>query len=165
MGLLMGADGMGAIVGSIGIASLSTIKHHGRFFLGGSAIGLVMCFGFALSNSFAMAMSVLALLGLGTAGFATMQATIVLLAARAEMRGRALGVISVAIGAAPIGTLIIGALADRVGAETAVLAFATVGLVSIALVTVLLPQLRGQIAADQDAATGEAARSATAKAS
>ncbi len=165
MGLLMGADGLGAIVGSIGIASLGSIRHHGRFYLGGSAVGLVMCFAFALSNSFAIAMPILVLLGLGMAGFGTMQATIVLLAARAEMRGRALGVISLAIGASPIGSLIIGALADRTGAETAVLVFATVGLVSIALVTVLLPQLRGQIAADQSADTGEAARSATARAS
>ena len=43
------------------------------------------------------------MLGLGTAGFGAMQATIILLVARDDMRGRGLGVITLAIGAGPIG--------------------------------------------------------------
>lgn len=159
MGLLMGADGLGAIVGSMTIASVATIKYHGRIFLGGSVVGLIMSIGFALSNSVAMALPILVLLGLGTAGFGTMQSTIVLLAAREEMRGRALGVISLAIGAGPIGALIIGALASLAGPELAIMMLSATGLLSIAVVSVLMPRLRGQIGAAQDAEPKEATQS------
>ena len=165
MGLLMGADGLGAIVGSMTIASMGAIKYHGRIFLGGSVVGLIMSIGFALSNSFATALPILVLLGLGTAGFGTMQATIVLLAAREEMRGRALGVISLAIGAGPIGALIIGALASLVGPEVAIMILSTTGLLSIALVTVLMPRLRGQIGASQEAGPPDTTQSAMRSAS
>ena len=160
MGLLMGADGLGAIVGSITIASVGTIKYHGRIFLGGSVIGLIMSIGFALSNSFSTALPILVLLGLGTAGFGTMQATIVLLAAREDMRGRTLGVISLAIGAGPIGALLIGALASAASPEVAIMILSTTGLLAIALVTVLMPRLRGQIGASQEEEPRDAAQSA-----
>ena len=160
MGLLMGADGLGAIVGSITIASVGTIKYHGRIFLGGSVIGLIMSIGFALSNSFSTALPILVLLGLGTAGFGTMQATIVLLAAREDMRGRTLGVISLAIGAGPIGALLIGALASAASPEVAIMILSTTGLLAIALVTVLMPRLRGQIGASQEEEPQDAAQSA-----
>jgi MFS family permease len=165
MGLLMGADGLGAIVGSMAIASVAAIKYHGRIFLGGSVIALIMSIGFALSNSFATALPILVLLGLGTAGFGTMQATIVLLAAREDMRGRALGIISLAIGAGPIGALIIGALATSAGPEVAITILSTTGLLAIALVTVLMPRLRGQIGVSQEAEPRDTARSAMQSAS
>lgn len=145
MGLLMGADGLGAIVGSITIASVANMKYHGRVYLFGSLIGLVMGFAFAMSQNYGAALVVLILLGLGTAGFGTMQATIVVLSAKEEMRGRALGVISLAIGAGPIGALIIGAIADVASPATAIMILSTVGLVTVGLVGIAMPQLRGQI--------------------
>ena len=145
MGLLMGADGLGAIVGSMTIASIGGMKYHGRVYLFGSLIGLVMGFAFAMSSNYGAALVMLILLGLGTAGFGTMQATIVVLAAKDEMRGRALGVISLAIGAGPIGALIIGAIADIASPETAIMILSTIGLVTVGLVGIAMPQLRGQI--------------------
>ena len=145
MGLLMGADGLGAIVGSMTIASVANMKYHGRVYLFGSLIGLVMGFAFAMSSNYGAALVMLILLGLGTAGFGTMQATIVVLAAKDEMRGRALGVISLAIGAGPIGALIIGAIADIASPETAIMILSTIGLVTVGLVGIAMPQLRGQI--------------------
>lgn len=145
MGLLMGADGLGAIAGSVTIASVGSMRHHGRVYLFGSLIGLVMSFGFAMSNHYGAALAVLVLLGLGTAGFGTMQATIVVLAASEEMRGRALGVISLAIGAGPIGALIIGTLADFTSPATAIMVMSAIGLVTVGLVGIVMPELRGQI--------------------
>jgi MFS family permease len=144
-GLLMGADGLGAIVGSMTIASIGNMKYHGRVYLYGSLVGLIMCFTFALTQNYAAALIVLILLGLGTAGFGTMQATIVVLSAKEEMRGRALGVISLAIGAGPIGALIIGAIADVASPETAIMIMTSIGFVTVGLVGILMPRLRGQI--------------------
>ena len=48
-----------------------------------------------------------------------MQATLIYLAAPAEMRSRMYGVLSVCIGSGPIGFLALGVLADLIGASTA----------------------------------------------
>ena len=144
-GLLMGADGLGAIVGSMTIASVANMRYHGRVYLIGSMAGLVMSFAFAMSHNYGPALVTLIFLGLGTAGFGTMQATIVVLSAKEEMRGRALGVISLAIGAGPIGALIIGAIADVASPAAAIMILTTIGFVTVGLVGIAMPQLRGQI--------------------
>jgi hypothetical protein len=74
----------------------------------------------------------LLLTGLAGAAFATLQATIVYLAAPAEMRSRALGVLSVCVGSGPIGFLWLGWLADRIGAADALLITAAAGLLALA---------------------------------
>jgi hypothetical protein len=75
----------------------------------------------------------LLLTGLGGAGFSTMQATLVYLAAPPEMRSRILGVLSVCIGVGPIGFVALGLLADAIGARWATTAMGSVGLLSLVL--------------------------------
>ena len=142
MGVLMGADGLGAIIGSIAIASFGQLRYHGRIYLGGSLIGLVLVLAFAASQWFAVSLPVLILLGLGTAGFGTMQSTIIVISASDDMRGRALGVISLAIGAGPIGALLIGAVAETTSPATGITIFGILGILSLSLVTLLMPELR-----------------------
>ena len=153
MGILMGADGLGAIIGSVAIASFGQLRYHGRVYLGGSLIGLVLVLAFAASQWFAVSLPVLILLGLGTAGFGTMQATIVVIASSDEMRGRALGVISLAIGAGPFGALLIGLLAEATSPATGIMVFAALGIVSLGVVSLLMPELRAPIG-QQDTETG-----------
>ena len=145
MGILMGADGLGAIIGSVSIASARQIRYHGRVYLVGSLIALTMVLVFAASRWFAVSLPVLVLLGLGTAGFGTMQYTIIVLAARDEMRGRTLGVISLAIGAGPIGALMIGALAEATTPATAVTILASLGLITVGTVGWLMAEIRGPV--------------------
>ena len=155
MGILMGADGLGAIIGSILIASAGRLRYHGRVYIGGSVIGLFMVFLFARSEWFAMSLPVLILLGLGTAGFGTMQATIVVISASEEMRGRALGLISLAIGAGPVGALMIGALAEQTSPASAIMILASLGLLSLTIVSIIMSEIRGPY--------GPASRLATAR--
>ena len=145
MGILMGADGLGAIIGSVSIASARQIKYHGRVYLAGSLIALTMVLIFAASRWFAVSLPVLVLLGLGTAGFGTMQSTIVVIASKEEMRGRALGVISLAIGAGPIGALMIGALAETTSPATAITIFAGLGLITVGTAGWLMAEIRGPV--------------------
>ena len=160
MGIMMGADGLGAIIGSISIASAGRLRHHGRVYLGGSLVGLVMVLMFAGSNVFALSMLILFLLGLGTAGFGTMQSTIVVIAASEDMRGRALGVISLAIGAGPIGALLIGAVAETTSPPMAIAMFAILGLITVGAVGILMPEIRAPIVQDADGTQSDAARPA-----
>lgn len=77
--------------------------------------------------------AVLVLTGIGSAGFSTMQATLVYLFSPPEMRSRILGVLSVCIGVGPIGFIGIGALANVLGANAATVAFGLAGLAVLGL--------------------------------
>ena len=61
----------------------------------------------------------LIVLGIGTAIFGTMQATLIMILSSEEVRGKVLGVITLIIGIGPLGTLSVGAVADIVNASFA----------------------------------------------
>ena len=157
MGLLLAFEGLGALTGSIAIASWSSLTHHGRVYLGGSMAGLVMLLVFSFSQWYGLSLMLMLMLGLGTAGFGAMQATIILLVARDDMRGRGLGVITLAIGAGPIGALMLGWMADEIGAPRAMTINAVLGLITVGLVGLLAPSLRGRMTSDSEAESAEAA--------
>ena len=94
---------------------------------------MVMLIVFALAPNSTIAGSALLFTGFGGAGFSTMQATLVYLAAPPEMRSRILGVLSVCIGTGPIGFVWLGLLADTIGAHWATAATGAIGLLAMAL--------------------------------
>jgi MFS family permease len=94
---------------------------------------MVMLVVFALVPSTGLACGALLLTGLGGAGFSTMQATLVYLAAPPEMRSRILGILSVCIGVGPIGFIALGLLADQIGAQWATTASGVAGLLCMAM--------------------------------
>ena len=149
MGLLLAVEGFGALIGSTLIASASNMTHHGRVYFGGSMLGLLMLLLFSFSEWYGASLSLMLILGLGTAGFGTMQATIILLVARDDMRGRGLGIITLAIGAGPIGALMIGAVAERMGAPIALTINAVLGIVTVGLTGALLSSLLGRMTPDE----------------
>jgi MFS family permease len=93
----------------------------------------------------------LLILGLGSSGFGAMQSTLVLLLAREQMRGRALGVLSLAIGAGPLGSLLIGAVASTIHPVFAVRMHALLGIIALAGILLLFPVIwdRTQVAGGQ----------------
>ena len=165
MGLLLAFEGLGALTGSIAIASASNLTHHGRVYLFGSLAGLTMLLLFSFSQWYGVSLALMLMLGLGTAGFGAMQATIILLVARDDMRGRGLGVITLAIGAGPIGGLMLGRTADAIGAPMAMTINAVLGLITVGLVGLLVPSLRGRMTSDSEAERAEAAATQPAPAS
>ena len=94
---------------------------------------------FSLSQWYGVSFAALLIMGVGVAGFAAMQMTIVMLVSVEEMRGRALGIVSLAIGISPFGALLIGALATAVGTANAVGAHAVAALVLLTLVVMIMP--------------------------
>jgi MFS family permease len=133
IGLLASMDGIGAFCGALLLALYLRPAWYARAYLGGVVVYLVMLIVFAMVPSPEIAGSALLLTGLGGAGFSTMQATLVYLAAPAEMRSRLLGVLSVCIGVGPIGFVALGLLADAIGAQWATAASGLVGLLCMAL--------------------------------
>ena len=96
---------------------------------------------FALSAWFPLSLALMLFCGIGIAGFAVMQTTLVFLAAPAAVRSRVMGLLTVAIGGGPIGMLYVGVLADWLGAS-AVAFLAVQGLILLALAAWYWPELR-----------------------
>ena len=143
VGLLVSADGFGQLAGAGVMASTRNLRYLGRVYVFGSVAVLAMIMLFAWSPWYALAFGLLTMGGIGQAGFSAMQATISMLAAPPDMRGRMLGVVGVCIGvSSPLGTLEMGAVA-AISAQWAISGNAIAGLlllVPIFLVTPLVKQ-------------------------
>ena len=145
MGILMASDGLGALVGSTLIASRNKMVYHGRIYLYGSILSLIALMVFSMSSWYLVSLPLLLILGIGTSGFGTMQSAIILLVSRPELRGRALGVVTLAIGAGPIGSLVVGAVSEWIGPANALLFNSIIGLVLVCLSGLFMPSIRGKI--------------------
>ncbi len=132
IGILTSVDGVGAFFGALALAFWLTQRWHAPVYVGSVAAYQLGVIAFALAPEPTTAGLALLLTGVAGAGFATLQATIVYLAAPTEMRSRILGVLSVCIGTGPIGFVWLGWLADQVGAPTATAATGLIGLAALA---------------------------------
>ena len=133
IGVLASMDGIGAFCGAILTALYARPANYARLYVGGTAGYLVMLILFALAPSAPTAAAALLMTGLTSAGFSVMQATLIYLAAPAEMRSRLYGVLSVCIGVGPLGFLYLGLLADAIGATWATATTGLLGLLALAL--------------------------------
>jgi MFS family permease len=140
VGLLAAAESFGQLAGAGVIACTQSLQYHGRVFMGGSVLVLLMAVLFVWAPWYTLAFALLALGGCGQAGFSTMQSTITMLATPSAMRGRMMGLLSVCIGAAtPLGTLEIGVLAVTFTVQYAIAVNALAGLLLLAPAVALTP--------------------------
>lgn len=134
LGVLVAANGLGALAGALAIAALGNFRRKGRlFFTATGAFGLFLT-AFALTDWMPLAVVLIFFAGFAGAGFGVMQSTLMLLLAPEEVRGRAMGVLMLSIGALPISLLVLGAIAGAVG----VVATTIVAGIMLALAMVLL---------------------------
>ncbi|HUD63152.1 MAG TPA: MFS transporter [Candidatus Sulfotelmatobacter sp.] len=130
LGILMGATGVGALLGALTLAVRSGVKGLGRWIAvccGGFGLSLIL---FAFSKSFWL--SVLLLLPVGYFIMLQMASsnTLIQVMVPDALRGRAMALYSMMfMGMAPVGALLGGALSDRLGAPLTV---ALGGLASLA---------------------------------
>jgi MFS family permease len=141
IGVLMSIEGLGALLGALLVGPFSKPHAYTRIYLMSSFVFLTSVLGFALSGRFPLSLALNLICGVSLAGFSVMQATIMFLAARPEVRSRVMGVLTVGIGAGPLGMLHLGWLADWVGAATAVQIMAAEGLIALALTALIWPEL------------------------
>ena len=148
MGILMSAHGLGALAGSLLVASTANLRHHGRVYIAGSMLALTAVLIFSISRTYALSILIVVVAGLGNAGFNTMQMSLTMLLPKNEMRGAALGAINVGVGGGPLGMLITGGVATAVGITQAIGINAVFGLACLALIGVFVPQLRQRTVPD-----------------
>ena len=133
IGILASMDGIGAFCGALLIAVYARPVHYTRLYIGGVIGYLVMLIVFALVPSVPLAGAALLLTGLTSSAFSVMQATLIYLAAPAEMRSRLYGVLSVCIGVGPLGFLWLGLLAELIGAPAATALTGVLGLAALVM--------------------------------
>ena len=119
LGLLVAAQGLGALVSSALIGWRGGEIGHGRLFAGSAFTGALLLLAFAASPWYVLSLALQFAIGLTDSGFGTMQSAIVLLAAPERAHGRIMGILSACIGSQPLGSVWVGFLASNFGAPMA----------------------------------------------
>ncbi|MEP7072110.1 MAG: MFS transporter [Verrucomicrobiota bacterium] len=115
-GFLMAANGVGALIGALAVATWGHLVAPRKLALGGVYLFSAALFAFAFTDSFYLALVPLVLGGFGMLLFFSTSNTTVQTIVPDEMRGRVMGVWSLVFGAMiPLGSLQAGALAHWVG--------------------------------------------------
>ena len=142
VGLLMSAEGCGALIGALSAAFFAKPEHSRRIFLTGAFVCLTAILMFPFATEVPLASAALLVSGLGLAGFGSMQSMLVFTSAAPDARARAMGVLAVCVGTGPLGVLHVGLLADWLGTPLAVSATAAEGLIALTIAVAVWPELR-----------------------
>ena len=140
IGLIGSMTGFGMITSSF-ITSVASARRWGILYVSGVFITMAMLIVWALSPNVPVAVVTLYLASCGSGLFAATQSTLVLTVVPEAMRGRAMGLLSMAIGALPIGTYLLGEVAQALGPRTAVITMASMGFVALTLWLVYRPEV------------------------
>lgn len=145
LGTLMGCSGAGALVGSIALAMRSSVKGLGKWVAISAGMFGAALAAFALSKSFLL--SAILLVPVGGAMMVQMASSNTLIQSMVpdELRGRVMSVYSMMfMGMGPLGSLLAGSAAQRVGAPAAVAAGGVLTIIAAVIFALRLPNLRGE---------------------
>jgi MFS family permease len=119
-GLLMTMSGVGAVCGTVAVASLARLGHRGKLLIAGSIVfgGLLAVFGF--SGSYLLSLSTLALAGFFNSLYMTNVVTLLQTLVPDALRGRVMGIYSLTWSLMPLGGMQAGLVANALGAPVAV---------------------------------------------
>ncbi|MGE0404852.1 MAG: MFS transporter [Candidatus Korobacteraceae bacterium] len=143
LGLLMGAAGIGAVVGVLQLAARRSVLGLGRVIASTAALFGAALIAFAFSRSLWLSLPMMVLIGYSLmqqlAGSNTFLQTIV----EENKRGRVMSFYTIAImGMTPVGSLFAGSLASRIGAPETLLISGLVCIAGAAVFAWHLPAMR-----------------------
>jgi MFS family permease len=142
-GLLQSARGAGALLAALGIASLGGFRGRGRLLTAGSLAFPVALAGLSFTRSVPLTLAALFLAGAALISMYNLANVLVQTLVPDAVRGRVMSVYNLAfLGMAPIGSLVIGAAAERFGVPAAMLAFAAASLAGTGGIALVVPSLR-----------------------
>lgn len=142
LGMLMSATGVGALAGSLAIASMGDFKRKGLLLFGTGIVFGVALVLFAMSGSFIIAMIALLLVGAGSTGYMAVNNTLILTNTPQHLTGRVMSIYMMTFGLMPIGTLPAGALAATFGAPLTVAAGGAILASFLLIAAVFQPHIR-----------------------
>jgi MFS family permease len=166
LGILMGASGVGALIGSVMLAMRQTVRGLGTWVAVASGTFGLFAIIFAFSRSFILSNIVLVPVGIAMMVQMASSNTLIQSMVPDALRGRVMAVYTMMfVGLGPIGALLAGALAHRIGAPITVAAGGALTILGAIAFAVRLPLLRGearQLIIAQQSGAGETPEQATA---
>ncbi len=143
LGALTAASGLGALVGALYLASRKNVLGLGRVIVGSAALFGVGLVGLSRVGVLWLALPLMLVTGGGMMLQMAASNTIVQTLVDEDKRGRVMSLFAMAFfGTVPLGSLLAGALADRVGARNTILVGGVVCILAGAVFLRALPELR-----------------------
>lgn len=143
LGLLMSATGFGALAGALFLAARENVRGLSRVITASAVLFGISLVAFAVSRSLPISMVLLVLAGFGMMVQMAATNTFLQTIVEDDKRGRIMSLYTVAyIGVAPFGSLLAGALAQRIGAPITVAVGGGVCILGAALFARQIPRFR-----------------------
>lgn len=115
LGALLTCFGAGGIIGGVLIAGLGDFARKGAVFLFATGACSVCWALFSLTTAPVLAFGLMLIGGMFSAPFGALQTTLMLHATPPQLQGRAMGLQELAVGATPLASLLMGAVAQWIG--------------------------------------------------
>lgn len=132
LGTLMMVNGIGALLGSIAVASMTNVSRRGLVQLGlGTMFGLALAL-FAFSGDYHLALIAMPVVGGTSAAYMALNSTLVMDKTERQYHGRVMSVYMLTFSLMPLSVLPFGAFADAFGAPI------TVGIGGLLLIAVVI---------------------------
>jgi MFS family permease len=131
VGVMAASESFGAFLGGLWLAGGDPPGKGRILMVGGSLLFLVCAALMPLAPFFSLACALLVIGGFGSAAFANMQTSLIITYAPPHIRSRLMGLLTVCIGAGPVGILLVGVLADVLGPLNAVDTIELTGLAAV----------------------------------
>jgi MFS family permease len=131
VGVMAASESFGAFLGGLWLAGGDPPGKGRILMVGGSLLFLVCAALMPLVPFFWLACTLLVIGGFGSAAFANMQTSLIITYAPPHIRSRLMGLLTVCIGAGPVGILLVGVLADVLGPLNAVDTIELTGLAAV----------------------------------
>ena len=132
LGFLMMANGIGALIGSLAVASIRQLRRPGVMQLVlGVIFGLTLAI-FAFGYSYHLGLIMMVIVGVVSSSYLALNATLIMDASKKRYHGRVMSVYMLTFSALPLGNMILSVFADAFGAPM------TVGFGGILLAIIVL---------------------------
>ena len=145
-GLFISCVGLGALTGAIMLARRPNVRGLTRWLWMTGSLAAIGIIGFSFSRNEWLSFLCMALTGMGLMGSSVTVNTIVQSIVDEDMRGRVVSIYSTFfIGAAPLGHLAAGWLAEQIGAPRTFTVCGLLCAVAVVIYALYLPQLKAQL--------------------
>ncbi|MCL4562500.1 MAG: MFS transporter [Chloroflexi bacterium] len=142
-GLLQSARGVGSLIGALMIASLGSFSFRGKLLTLGTFIFPTLLIVFSFIRVIPLSLLVLVGVGWGSMILFNMCNNLVQSLVPDDLRGRVMGLYSLTfMGVTPVGSLVFGSLASRIGTQETVLISAAITLTFAFALLIAVPRLR-----------------------
>jgi MFS family permease len=143
LGTLQATAGVGALAGALYLASRASVVGLGRVIVASAALFGLGLVAFSRAHVLWLAMPLLLLAGTGMMLQTAASNTVIQTVVDEDKRGRVMSFLAMSLfGTVPLGSLIAGALATRIGAENTILIGGAICIVAAGLFLRVLPEVR-----------------------